>query len=71
MSGRDRPRSDFIYVECQNFAGFRTYSNFHAFAQRNETVRRFRVSKKGCYGGNAITSLLGAWFKIYIQTGNH
>ncbi|XP_054283059.1 uncharacterized protein LOC129000151 isoform X1 [Macrosteles quadrilineatus] len=46
MSGRDRPRSDFIYVECQNFAGFRTYSNFHAFAQRNETVRRFRNDRE-------------------------
>lgn len=42
MSGYDRPTSDFVYVECVNFANIAVYKNYHAHAQRQPSVRKFK-----------------------------
>lgn len=43
MTGFNKPQSDFIYVNCNNFAGISIYDNFHASVQRHPSVRKFKV----------------------------
>ncbi|KAG8326851.1 hypothetical protein J6590_032684 [Homalodisca vitripennis] len=42
MKGCDQLQSDFVFVECYNFAGISIYQNFHASVQRNQSVRKFK-----------------------------
>lgn len=55
MTGFNKPQSDFIYVNCNNFAGISIYENFHASVQRHPSVRKFKVR-----------SLLIAVVKLYM-----
>lgn len=57
MTGFNKPLSDFIYVNCNNFAGISIYDNFHASVQRHPSVRKFKVR-----------SLLIAVFKLYMNS---
>lgn len=44
MTGNDRPNSDFVFVQCYNFAGISAYKNFHAYVQKISTVRKLKVT---------------------------
>lgn len=57
MTGFNKPQSDFIYVNCNNFAGISIYDNFHASVQRHPSVRKFKVR-----------SLLIAVVKLYMNS---
>ncbi|RZF48176.1 hypothetical protein LSTR_LSTR015920 [Laodelphax striatellus] len=42
MTGDDQLTTDFVFVECRNFATIAIYQNFHAYVQRDPTVHRFK-----------------------------
>ncbi|XP_075230929.1 uncharacterized protein LOC142329898 [Lycorma delicatula] len=45
ITGHDVPKTDFIYVQCKNFAVV-IYRNFHAYVRRSPSVRNFQNDKE-------------------------
>lgn len=46
VTGHDYLESDFVYVQCKNFAGIVFYNNFHAHVRKNPSVLRFQDDKE-------------------------